>query len=91
MFPNASTDMISSDVVTLCPHGCLFELRSDPFETTDLAATRPEKLAHSSGRGWTAVEATAFNPHRGEPRGVRPGACAAAVQQYGGFWGPFVV
>uniref|UniRef100_A0A7S2IR02 Sulfatase N-terminal domain-containing protein n=1 Tax=Haptolina brevifila TaxID=156173 RepID=A0A7S2IR02_9EUKA len=86
--PNASTEAgePASYYKSLCPHGCLFELRGDPLETHDLASEHPQKRAEL----WTKLETaqgTAFNPDRG----VRdPVACDTALHRYGGFWGPFV-
>jgi hypothetical protein len=86
-FPNATTNSNSQDpkYTRACGNGCLYELRSDPFENNDLAATMPAKVAELRGR-LEAHEATAFNPHRGN---VDPAACAHAIAR-GGFWGPFV-
>ena len=85
-FPNSTTNFESQDVVAHCGNGCLFELRSDPFETQDVAAQHPDVVEQL----WKRLEAyasTGFNPHRGR---VDPGACAAAIHKYGGFWGPWI-
>ena len=66
--------------------GCLYNIKTDPEERTDLSKTSPDILKHMQQR-LQAWEATAFNPDRGK---IYPGACEVAFDKYGGFWGPFV-
>ena len=44
-YPNSTTDEVSSHFVSHCGDGCLFELRADPLETSDLASRHPQRLA----------------------------------------------
>ena len=70
--------------------GCLFELRSDPCEHTDVAASHPGVVA----RLWTrlsSANASVFAPLR--PRSRK--ACEVSLSKYKdphfefGWWGPF--
>ena len=85
-WPNRSTDVLSSRAVQHCADGCLYELRGDPLETTDLAAARPAK-AKALRAKLAAYERTAFNPRRGK---MDPRSVATAEKTYGGFWGPWL-
>ena len=87
-FPNASTNEISAQFVGHCADGCLYELRGDPLERHDLAASPEQATRLTRMRAkLMAYEATAFNPHRGAQATA---ACDAAFAKYGGFWGPFM-
>ena len=85
-YPNSTTDEVSSHFVSHCGDGCLFELRADPLETSDLASRHPQRLARLRAK-LEAYEATAFNPYRG---GNTADACEHAQGVYRGFWGPFM-
>jgi len=85
-YPNSTTDEVSSHFVSHCGDGCLFELRADPLETSDLASRHPQRLARLRAK-LEAYEATAFNPDRG---GNTAAACEHAQGVYRGFWGPFM-
>jgi arylsulfatase B len=66
--------------------GCLFNVFSDPHETTNVAAQFPEIVADLRAR--IAVHnATVFSPERGPDDLL---ACETAQARWGGFWGPFV-
>ena len=71
--------------------GCLFELRSDPTEHVDVAASHPEVVARLRAR-LSSANATVFAPLR--PKS--PKACEASLSKYKdpryefGWWGPFV-
>ena len=82
-YPNSTTDEISANFVGHCGNGCLYNIKDDPLETTDVAAKYPARLAEMYKK-LEAYEATAFNPHRGS---VDPAACDKALGEYGGFWG----
>lgn len=69
-----------------CGAGCLFDLESDPLESTDLAELRPQ-MVNSLQRRMEEHARRSFNPRRGFNTGQ---ACDAALNEYGGFWGPFV-
>ena len=66
--------------------GCLFNIFDDPTEHNDIAATNPDVVAALQAR-ITAAQKTAFTPNRGTDDGT---ACTAALNKWGGFWGPFV-
>ena len=66
--------------------GCLYNIKDDPEERHNLASSMPEQLKAMQEK-LKKYLATYFNPDRGH---VSPLACQAAVNKYGGFWGPFV-
>ena len=66
--------------------GCLYNIVEDPEERVDLAKTKPDILKEMQQK-LAQYQATLFNPNRGK---TWPGACTAAVNTYGGFWGPFL-
>jgi arylsulfatase B len=65
--------------------GCLFNIATDPTEHNDVALQNPDIVAELMTRilSW---QKTSFTPNRGA---VSPKACTAALDQWGGFWGPF--
>ena len=87
-YPNSSTNFDSQADAYLrhCGNGCLYELRADPFENNDLAATMPEKVAELVAKT-DSYAASAFNPHRGQ---VDPAACETGLTKHRGFWGPWI-
>ena len=86
-FPNKSSPASVINAVEHCSYtGCLYNIKTDPEERVNLAASQPEILAHMMER-FRVWNATAFNPNRGKRW---KGACEAAVNTYHGFWGPFV-
>jgi hypothetical protein len=87
-YPNSSTNFDSQDPAYTkhCGGGCLFDLSKDPFEAKDVAAFFPQKVAAMVKRV-EALEATAFNPIRGQDSGL---ACQVAEHTWGDFWGPFL-
>lgn len=71
--------------------GCLYRLDHDPTEHVDLIgvnASMDEELLQLIA----AHNKTTFSPYRGpgEQNKDVAAACAAAVDRYGGFFGPFV-
>ena len=90
-FPNRTTNFEVQDFVVNCTVGakkaCLFHLTEDEEERDDLGA-RPEQADRVAAmlRSLEAARAGAFNPMRG---GLDPKACEAAVERFGGYWGPF--
>lgn len=66
--------------------GCLYNIKNDPEEYDNLALKLPDKLEEMQ-RKLSAYQKTYFNPDRGS---FSTEACAAAVNKYGGFWGPYV-
>ena len=87
-YPNM-TDTNGNGILTLteCGRtGCLYNIKDDPEERTNLAAQMPEKLEEMLAK-LKLYQATHFNPDRGTNS---PLACDAALTKYGGFFGPFV-
>ena len=66
--------------------GCLYNIKTDPEERVNLATQMPDVLKTMQA-ALNKYKQDYFNPDRG---GVWPGACDTAVNQYGGFWGPFL-
>ena len=66
--------------------GCLYDIINDPGEHKNLASQMPHKLKKMQEK-LHAYQATHFNLNRGEKS---PAACEAALNEYGGFWGPFI-
>ena len=81
-----SVDSFNPRFTERCGDGCLYDLRSDPLETSDLAHKLPDKVKELHAM-IEAFEATAFNPRRG---GIDARSCEVAATRYGGFWGPFL-
>ena len=67
-------------------HGCLYDIINDPGEHKNLASQMPHKLKKMRKK-LRKYQVTHFNPNRGEKS---PAACEAALNEYGGFWGPFI-
>ena len=66
--------------------GCLYNIKTDPYEHKDLASTMPDVLA-AMRKKLSTYQSTHFAPKRGNEW---PGACDAALNKYNGFWGPFL-
>jgi len=66
--------------------GCLYNIKMDPEEHNNLASEDPQRLSDMRDKLATYQE-TYFNPDRGKEW---PGACETAMNEYGGFWGPFL-
>jgi hypothetical protein len=91
-WPNSSSTSFAAnnshwDVTADCRAGCLYDLRADPNEHTNLASAEPALVAHLRAR-LEAINRTAFSPDRGS-NGHQLG-CKVGVEAYGGFWGPFL-
>jgi len=88
-YPNASTKW--PDVPYNCgipPNngtGCLFNILDDPTEHFDISSTNPNIVSEMYER-IAELQRTAFSPNRGTDNGA---ACKAAIERWGGFWGPF--
>lgn len=85
-YPNGTNPKGGIKPIFHCADGCLFNIKEDPYEYVDLAATMTDKLSEMQTK-LKAYQNTHFNPDRGP---VSPKACDAAMNTYGGFWGPFV-
>ena len=66
--------------------GCLYNIKTDPEERMNLAKQMPDVLEKMRA-ALREYQKGHFNPDRGS---IWPGACDVAVNQYGGFWGPFL-
>ena len=66
--------------------GCLYNIKLDPHELDNLAATNKRDLKNMRNK-LIQYQATHFDPDRGS---VSNEACVAALGTHGGFWGPFV-
>ena len=66
--------------------GCLYNIKTDPEERKNLALQMPDVLEKMQV-ALSEYQKGYFNPDRGKQW---PGACDTAVNQYGGFWGPFL-
>ena len=85
-FPNKTTTSKVIHTSYDCGDGCLFNIKEDPDEHDNLATKMPDTLKMMQKK-LQAYQKTYFNPDRG---GNWPGACETALNQYGGFWGPFL-
>ena len=82
-YPNSSNPVHAA---VECGDGCLYNIKEDPFEHTNLATEQPDVLKKMQTK-LAEYASTRFNPDRGK---VWPGACEAAVNNYGNYWGPFL-
>lgn len=86
-YPNETNPHGGINAVQKCGEtGCLYNIKEDPEERVNLAATMNEKLREMQDK-LEHYKSTYFNPDRGP---VSPKACETAVNKYGGFWGPFI-
>ena len=88
VYPNNTNPNGGIDAIGHCNEGegCLYNIIEDPGEYHNLASVMPHKLKEMQTR-LHAYQATHFNPDRGQNT---PAACEAALNEYGGFWGPFI-
>ena len=82
-YPNSSHRI---DVVAKCGDGCLYNIKEDPLEQHDLATKLPDVLKKMQLK-LAEYQSTHFTPDRGS---YWPGACDAAINNYGYYWGPFL-
>ena len=88
VYPNNTNPQGGVQGVEHCGEtGCLYNIRKDPEEYVNLAKSMPDVL-HKMKSKLTEYRSTRFEPDRGHP--WRPEACNAALNKYGGFWGPFL-
>ena len=103
-FPNQTTNFVSSNCVVNCTTaatslttangsgsgkaGCLFRLDEDEGEYNDLGGdTDQAARLNTMLDAIHAGRKDAYNPKRGKSD---PKACEAAVNLFGGYWGPFI-
>jgi len=66
--------------------GCLFNIFDDPTEHNDISAQKPNIVKEMYAR-ILEIQQTSFTPNRGSDDGT---ACVAALDTWGGFYGPFL-
>ena len=91
VYPNTSSTWDADRARMTCnataPTGCLFDIfGADPGEHVNLAARQPARWEKMMAR-LLQINTTFFAPDRGAKD---PAACAAAINDYGGWWGPWV-
>jgi len=87
IYPNITTDWDSGSSIEHCgTTGCLFNIYDDPTEHFEVGDAHPEIRTILQNR-IAELSKTVFSPNRGP---VDPAACDAALNTYGGYWGPFV-
>ena len=84
-YPNGTSRWDTHATWINCTTGCLFNIIDDPTEHNDLAAKLPHIVDTLLAR-LQQVQATVYDPDRGEPETLQ--ACAQ-VKRNGGFWGPW--
>ena len=86
-YPNKTLPHGGILVVEHCKDtGCLYNIKEDPEERMNLATQMPDKLKEMRAK-LADYQKSRFSPNRGIPW---PGSCDAAINMYGGYWGPFV-
>ena len=86
-YPNRTNPNGGIKAIERCGEsGCLYNIKTDPEERTNLAKQMPDMLKKMQA-ALSEYRKGYFNPDRGR---VWPGACETAINQYGGFWGPFL-
>ena len=83
---NATTNKTAIEVGVDCGSGCLFNIRDDPSEYSDLAQANPAKLAELRER-FFALNSTAFHQLK-LPQDE--GLCSSYVQAHHGYVGPYL-
>jgi hypothetical protein len=86
-FPNSTATAFETTFEYGCKEGCLFQLDIDPTEHHDVSSKQPA-LVESMKRQILAHQKTAFSPSRGTPQ--LEAACSAAMNDWNGFWGPWL-
>ena len=84
--PNSNSISASLPYQSCGARGCLYNIKDDPEERTNLASTNRQDLRTMHTK-LQAYQATHFDPYRGS---VSPAACDAALGTHQGFWGPFI-
>jgi len=86
MYPNTSHPEGIKTIAKCGDTGCLYNIKRDPEERTNLVSAMPDILKEMQGK-LAKYQASYFNPDRGT---FWPGACDVATNKYSGFWGPFL-
>ena len=85
-YPNTTTVEKKIHIEEVCGEGCLFNIKEDPNEYENLASKSTTILKDMQAK-LEKYQKTHFNPDRGKNS---PKACEKALNDYGGFWGPFL-
>ena len=64
----------------------MYDIYEDPNEYINIASQQPALFAQMHTR-MNQYQADVLNPYRGE---IDPAACDAAMDVYGGHWGPWL-
>ena len=90
MFPNATDSYNPTLSYQYCGNttvtGCMYDIYEDPNEYINIASQQPALFAQMHTR-MNQYQADVLNPYRGE---IDPAACDAAMDVYGGHWGPWL-
>ena len=86
IYPNATTNHSTFDIHVDCGLGCLFNIKTDPAETRDLAKINPGLLQDMRER-FFHLNTTQYDAPKC-PKGGN--SCEAYVKQHDGFFGPHV-
>eukprot|EP00036_Acanthoecidae_sp_10tr_P003623 CAMPEP_0182938072 /NCGR_PEP_ID=MMETSP0105_2-20130417/43199_1 /TAXON_ID=81532 ORGANISM="Acanthoeca-like sp., Strain 10tr" /NCGR_SAMPLE_ID=MMETSP0105_2 /ASSEMBLY_ACC=CAM_ASM_000205 /LENGTH=553 /DNA_ID=CAMNT_0025077337 /DNA_START=14 /DNA_END=1675 /DNA_ORIENTATION=+ len=88
--PNMSNHVSFSNLTQVCGRtpetGCLYNVWADPSEYHNVAAANPDIYNRMLARV-DEIAKTVFSPIRGSDDKA---ACAKGVNEYGGYWGPFI-
>jgi arylsulfatase I/J len=85
-YPNNTNPAGGITAVENCNEGCLFNIKEDPEERNNLNTTMTEVLSKMQEK-LKMYFTTFFNPDRGK---TDPRACETAINEYRGFWGPWL-
>jgi arylsulfatase I/J len=85
-YPNNTNPAGGITAVENCNEGCLFNIKDDPEERNNLNTTMTEVLSKMQEK-LKMYFTTFFNPDRGK---TDPRACETAINEYRGFWGPWL-
>jgi len=90
LFPNSSASYNPSQSYQYCGNttetGCMYDIYADPNEYTNIAEEHVQLFQHMHAR-MDELQKGVLNPYRGD---VDPAACDAAMNVYGGHWGPWL-
>lgn len=86
VYPNTTTPSGIAAVAHCGEDGCLYDISKDPQERVNIASKMPSVLKDMQKK-LDKYKKSHFTPDRGD---TSPTACKVALNQYGGFWGPFV-
>ncbi len=86
LYPNSSIHVLHG--IKECGSGCLYNIKADPIEHHNLASKDEYRsILWSMQSKLSMYQSTYFNPDRGD---ICPEACEKAINNYHGYWGPFL-